>query len=386
MNVKTIMVVGAGTMGHGIAEVAALRGFDVLLYDVKQEFLDNAISRIRWSLEKLAEKGSVRDVQSVLSRITTTLDLEASASKADFVVEAAPEKLELKRDIFSRLDRSAPRDAILATNTSSLPITEISEATSRRDKVIGMHFFNPPVIMPLVEVVRGKYTGDGAVAEVVELAKALGKEPVVVGKDVPGFIVNRIMARSLNTACLLVAKGLARVEEVDAAARYSLSLPMGPFELSDYIGIDVMYDIISAMASRGFRATPCQLYAEKYRAGEYGVKSGRGFYEYPGSKYRKPELDRGLAGRVDPLLIIAPAINEAAYLLREGVAGKEDIDKAVRLGLNYPKGIFEYADEFGLSHAASALERLGRSLGSDEFSPDPLLLDLARRGGKFYGG
>ncbi len=381
-SVRRIFVVGAGTMGHGIAEVAALRGFEVTLYDIKQEFLDGAISKIRWSLERLAEKGGVRDPSEVLGRITTTLDLEQGARSADFVIEAAPERMEIKRDIFSRLGRSARPDVVLATNTSSLPITEISESVQgeRRGNVIGMHFFNPPVIMQLVEVVRGKHTSDRAVEATYGLASSLGKQPVLVRKDVPGFIVNRIMVRFLNTACSLVERGIYRMEEVDAAARYSLGMPMGAFELSDYIGIDVLDDILRAMVSRGFRASQCGLYQAMRSQGKLGVKSGQGFYQHPGSKFRKPELDRSLAGRVDHVMLISPAVNEAAYLLRDGVASREDIERAVRLGLNYPRGIFEYAEQFGLGSIVDALGRLRSLLGSDEFEPDPLLLEWAGRG------
>ncbi|MFP3308044.1 MAG: 3-hydroxyacyl-CoA dehydrogenase NAD-binding domain-containing protein [Nitrososphaeria archaeon] len=384
--VSRIFVVGAGTMGHGIAEVAALRGFSVTLYDIKQEFLDGALSRIRWSLERLAERGTIGSPDEVMSRISTTLDLESGASGADFVIEAAPERMEVKRDIFSRLDRSARPGAVLATNTSSLPITEISESVSegRRGSVVGMHFFNPPVIMQLVEVVRGSHTSDAAVGAAYDLARALGKQPVIVSRDVPGFIVNRIMARFLNAACSLVERGIYGMEQVDAAARHSLGMPMGAFELSDYIGMDVLDDIIRAMVARGFRMRPCGLFGEARAAGRLGVKSGRGFYEHPGAKFRKPELDPSLAGAVDPVLLIAPAVNEAAYLLREGVASRDDIDKAVRLGLNYPRGIFEYADQYGPGAIASALRRLEGLLGSDEYEPDPLILEIAGRGGRFY--
>ncbi|MGC8556150.1 MAG: 3-hydroxyacyl-CoA dehydrogenase [Conexivisphaera sp.] len=380
--IKRIFVVGAGTMGHGIAEVAALRGFSVILYDIKQEFLDSALSRIKWSLDRLAEKGSIRSSSEVLSRITTTLDLASGASGADFVIEAAPERMEVKREIFSILDRSARPGVILATNTSSLPITEISESVSerRRPMVVGMHFFNPPVIMQLVEVVRGRYTDDATVRATYDLAVSLGKQPVLVNRDVPGFIVNRVMVRFLNAACSLVERGIHRMEEIDAAARYGLGMPMGAFELSDYIGVDVLDDIMRAMMSRGFQMTPCRLYGERRAAGKLGVKAGEGFYQHPGSKFRKPELNPSLAGSVDPVLLIAPAVNEAAYLLRDGVASRDDIDKAVRLGLNYPRGIFEYADSYGLDVVVAALRRLEGLLGSREYEPDPLLLEMVNAG------
>ncbi len=368
-------------MGHGIAEVAAMNGFRVIIHDIKQEFLDNAISKVKWSLEKMAEKGGLRESPStILSRVETTLDLESAARRADFVIEAVPERMEIKRDVFTKLDRNAPPHAILATNTSSLPITEISETTSRPERVVGMHFFNPPVLMPLVEVIRGKHTSEGTVKGAYELAKKLGKQPVLVNRDIPGFIVNRILARFLGTSCRLAAGGVASIEEIDAAIRYKLGMPMGAFELSDYVGIDVLYDIMAAITARGFKMEICPLFEEKYEQGKYGVKKGEGFYQHPGNRFRKPSIDKGLAENVDPVLLIAPAVNEAAYLLRDGVASRDDIDKAVKLGLNYPKGIFEYADDYGIDVVVSALNKLKGTLKSEEFTPDPMLSRIMEEG------
>ncbi|MCE4628146.1 MAG: 3-hydroxyacyl-CoA dehydrogenase family protein, partial [Desulfurococcales archaeon] len=251
-DIKVITVVGAGTMGHGIAEVAAMAGYKVYLADIKKEILDKALERIRWSLEKLYSKGVLREtVDAVMSRITPVVNLNPDGSyteefanvlkQTDFMIEAIIERLDLKQQLFAFADEHAPPHAILATNTSSLPITEIASATKRPEKVVGMHFFNPPPLMPLVEVIRGEKTSDETVEVTVALAKKFGKQPVVVKKDVPGFIVNRILARFINTACHLVHKGLATIEEVDATVKYVLGLPMGVFELADYSGIDVFY-------------------------------------------------------------------------------------------------------------------------------------------------
>ncbi len=391
-NIKTITVVGAGTMGHGIAEVAAIAGYNVYLVDIKQEFLDNAVEKIKWSLKKLYEKGVVREpVETVLSRIKTVVNLNPDGSyteefakilkETDFMIEAIIERLDIKQKLFAFADEHTPEHAILATNTSSLPITEIAAATKRPEKVVGMHFFNPPPLMPLVEVIKGEKTSDETVEITVALSKKFGKQPVVVKKDVPGFIVNRILGRFINTACNLVAKGKATIEEVDATVKYVLGLPMGIFELSDYSGIDVFYYVFQAMAERGFKTTPCPLLKEKFEKKEFGMKTGKGFYTYPApGKYARPNIPKDLAGKVDPVLLLAPAVNEAAWLLENDVATKEDIDKAVKLGLGWPKGVLEFADEYGIDKIVEALKKLKEELGLEEMHPQPLLLKMVEEG------
>ncbi|ALL00473.1 putative 3-hydroxyacyl-CoA dehydrogenase [Pyrodictium delaneyi] len=390
--IRKITVVGAGTMGHGIAEVAAIAGYEVWLADISEDILRNALKRIRWSLDKLYEKGQLREhPDKIMERIKTVVSIDKNGnytedfarvlSETNFMIEAIPEKLELKQQLFRFADEKAPDHAILATNTSSLPITEIAAATKRPERVVGMHFFNPPPLMPLVEVIKGEKTSDETVRVTVELAKRFGKQPVVVNKDVPGFIVNRILARVLNEACHMVARGEASVVEVDSALKYKLGLPMGAFELADYSGIDVFYYVFQAMAQRGFRAHPCPLFKEKFEKGELGVKTGKGFYEYPvPGKYQRPNIPKEAGEKVDPLLILAPGINEAAYLLREGIATRDDIDKAVKLGLGYPKGILEYADEFGIDKVVEALEKLKQKTGWEEYEPDPLLKQMVQDG------
>lgn len=380
--IRKIAVIGAGTMGHGIAEVAALAGYEVWITDIAEEFLKNAIEKIKWSVGKLYEKGQIKEnADTVLSRIHTTVVFEEAVKNADFMIEAVPEKLDLKKDIFSRADKILPPHAILATNTSSLPITEIANSTSRPEKVVGMHFFNPPPLMPLVEVIKGQKTSDETVKITYELAKRFGKQPVVVKKDVPGFIVNRILGRLLNAACWIVANKQADIFEVDATVRYKLGFPMGAFELADYSGIDVFYLVFKAMSERGYVAHPCPLFEEKFKANELGMKTGKGFYTYPApGKYARPEIPKEKAEKVDPLLIIAPAINEAAWLLREEIASRDDIDKACKLGLGYPKGILEYADEYGIDRVVNTLEKLKNMTGWEEYTPDPLLKQMVNEG------
>jgi enoyl-CoA hydratase/3-hydroxyacyl-CoA dehydrogenase len=356
------------------------------------DILSRALDRIRWSLGKLYEKGVVREsIDVIMSRITPVIsvgpdgswssELARALAESQFVIEAVPEDLRLKQSLFEFADRHTAPDAILATNTSSLPITEIAQATRRPERVVGMHFFNPPVLMRLVEVIRGARTSDETVAVTVEVARRLGKTPIVVNRDIPGFIVNRILGRLFNTACYVVERGLATVEEVDATVFYTLGFPMGIFELADYSGIDVFHLVSTAMAERGVRGLPCRLFEEKYKSGKLGVKSGEGFYKYPEpGKFVKPAHRRELAGKVDPALLLSLAVNEAAYMLREGIASKEDIETAVKLGLGWPKGIFELADEIGIDRIAEAIARVRSETGLEFIELDLLLASMVKEG------
>ncbi|MEM4716447.1 MAG: 3-hydroxyacyl-CoA dehydrogenase family protein, partial [Candidatus Caldarchaeum sp.] len=211
-----IVVVGAGVMGHGVAEVAALAGFEVTMVDVSEDLLRKGIEKIRWSLEKFVEKKrlSREQAEQALSRIKTSLELERAVADADLVIEAVPEKLSLKQEIFSRLGKAAPSTAVLATNTSTLPITEIASAAPYPERVVGMHFFNPPPLMPLLEVIKGDRTSEETLSKSIEVGRRMGKTVVVCRKDVPGFIVNRVLIPLIENACWMVARGEASVVEI----------------------------------------------------------------------------------------------------------------------------------------------------------------------------
>ncbi|MEM0278215.1 MAG: 3-hydroxyacyl-CoA dehydrogenase/enoyl-CoA hydratase family protein [Pyrobaculum sp.] len=380
-----IAVIGAGTMGHGIAELFAIAGYEVALVDIAEDFLKKALQNIEWSLRKLAEKGQVKEDPSViLSRIKPIVnDVCKAVEGAELMVEAAVENIDVKKKVFSEADRCAPPNAILATNTSSLPITEIAEAVrpERKPLVVGMHFFNPPVLMPLVEIIKGAYTSDETVKKIADYAAKLGKQTVVVNKDVPGFIVNRILARVNEAACWTVARGEATIQEVDSALMYKAGLPMGAFILMDYTGIDVVCFIGDAMLKRGFKSHPCPVITQKCQEKKFGVKSGEGFYKYPApGKFQWPEVPKSAGDKIDVTYLLAPAVNEAAYLLREGIATREDIDKAVKLGLNWPKGPLEFADELGIDAVVKALETWRQKTGYEEYEPDPLLKEMVSQG------
>ncbi|WP_075049869.1 3-hydroxyacyl-CoA dehydrogenase/enoyl-CoA hydratase family protein [Ignicoccus islandicus] len=385
MEVKRILVVGAGVMGHGIAQVAAMSGFNVRLIDIKEEFLERALSRIRESLEKLQAKGKLKESpEVVLSRIETMVanpeDEESYAKAAkdiDFMIEAVPEILELKQSIFRTIDKYAPKHAILTSNTSSIPITEIAKATQRPEKVAGMHFFNPPVILKLVEVIKGEKTSDETVNVIVELAKKMGKVPIVVKKDVPGFIVNRVMARFLNEGCWAVERGLYTMEQVDAAFRYKLNFPMGAFELADYVGLDVLYHLMKAMKERGMNLTICPKFEQMVKENKLGVKSGEGFYKYPApGKYKKPSIPASAAEGVDYVYLIDSAINEGVWLVENEVAGVEDVDQATVLGLNLPMGILKLGDFLGLDNVLQSLQE--KTSLADDYKPNNLLVRMVK--------
>lgn len=376
MKLEKVLVVGAGTMGHGIAELFAMAGYEVYLSDISQEILDNALNKIKWSLDKLQEKGQLKESTSnIISRIKTVVGLNESVNDADFAIEAAIERLDLKRQIFSKLDELLPTHAILATNTSSLSISKIAEATRRPEKVVGMHFFNPPVLMQLVEVMKGEKTSDETAKITYELAKKLGKIPIMINKDVPGYVVNRILGEIISASCIILQKGIADYLTIDAVAKYKLGFPMGVFELLDYTGIDVNYYVSKSLEEYGIKSPCSALFEEKVKKNELGVKSGKGFYSYPApGKYSKPEIPKELADKLDPVLIIALGVNEGSRLFRQGIVSKEDIDLGVKLGLGFPKGIFQYADELGIDNVVKAIN----SLSVEE--PDRLLLDMVNEG------
>jgi len=280
--IKTVGVVGAGTMGSGIAHVFARSGFQVLLCDVEQRFLDRALAQIRTNLGREAAKGKLAeaDVELTLARITPNVDREA-LSGADFVVEAASERFDIKSEIFRALDRILPESAILATNTSSISITKIAAQTRRPESVIGMHFFNPVPVMALVEIVRGLATSDATFATVHALSVKLGKTPVEVN-DAPGFVSNRVLMPLINEAAFAVMEGVATAEAVDQVFKLGMAHPMGPLTLADFIGLDVCVDILRVL-HEGYgdpKYRPCPLLVRMVDAGWLGRKSGRGFYSY----------------------------------------------------------------------------------------------------------
>jgi len=283
-----VAVIGAGTMGNGIAHVFAQTGFSVTLIDVQQAQLEKAIATISKNLDRQVSKGTLTEEQKqqALSNLTTSNDLSKGVSNAELVVEAATENTELKLKIFQQIDSAAPAGCILATNTSSISITRIASATSRPDSVIGMHFMNPVPVMKLVEIINGYATKKEVTDKIVELSKQLGKVPCVVN-DYPGFIANRILMPMINEAIYSLFEGVAGVQEIDTVMKLGMAHPMGPLQLADFIGLDVCLAILRVL-HEGFgnpKYAPCPLLVNMVTAGKLGVKNGEGFYVHtPGSK------------------------------------------------------------------------------------------------------
>ncbi len=282
--VNNILVVGSGAMGSQIGMVCALAGYDVTVQDIDEGMLEKAQKQLRERMARNVEKGrtSQEEVDAAFGRMTFTTDLEDPASEADFVIEAAVEKLDVKREIFKKLDEAAPEHAILTTNSSTIVYSRVANATGRPDRVCNMHFFNPALIMKCVEVVRNPETSDATVETTVELTKRIGKIPVILNKEISGFVANRILAALMDEAVSLYENGVASFEDIDTACKTALGHPLGPFELMDLTGIDVNYYVrMQRYEETGNpNQKPKKSVVEKFEKGELGRKTGKGWYEY----------------------------------------------------------------------------------------------------------
>jgi 3-hydroxybutyryl-CoA dehydrogenase len=281
---QRILVVGAGAMGSQIAMVCALASYDTTVTDVADEALDRATSQLHARLDRDVAKGrrTREDVDAAFAQLTFTTDLDTAAATADLVIEAALEKLEVKREVFARLDKISPAHTILTTNSSAIMSSQLADATGRADRVANMHFFNPALVMRCVEVVGSAATSDATMEVVTELARSLGKEPVVLHKEIPGFVANRILGAVRDEAIFLLENGIATVEDIDTACRTALGYPMGPFELMDLTGIEIGYHAKLARhaVSDDPRDLPSRTVTELVERGDLGRKTGKGFYTY----------------------------------------------------------------------------------------------------------
>jgi enoyl-CoA hydratase/3-hydroxyacyl-CoA dehydrogenase len=391
--IERTAVVGAGQMGRGIAAVSALGGYEVALCDIDEDQLEAAMEEIEWSLGKAVEHDRATDEEkaAAMDRIETYTETAEGVSDAQFVTEAAPENQDLKGSIFEDIDEHAPEEAILATNTSGLNITRIAEVTDRPEQVCGTHWFNPPMLMELVEVIETEHV-DPDVADTAEaFIEGLGKTPIRCRMDIPSFIVNRLMRPYGRTAVWYVQWEEAGIEEVDSAMKYKAGFPMGPFELADYTGSIQL----SVEAEEGHLTddrplkydTPVpDLIHEKYEQGHYGRKSGKGYYDY--SEQDQPVISEAAGEEFDPLRIWAPTINEAAKLVQHDVASVEDIDTGAKLGGNWPTGPLEKADEVGLEPVIRECTRFAARHEDireiDHALPCDLLFEMAREDETFY--
>ena len=384
---KIIGVIGAGTMGSGIAQVAAQFGHSVYLMDANMEQLDRAKSGVSKSLEKLVEKGKFTVEQK--SRIESNLyyvgQLEGLSS-CDLIIEAIVEKMEVKHSVFSALEQIVSADCILASNTSSLSIASIGSSLTNADRIIGIHFFNPATIMPLVEIIPAVQTSQSTINEAVSLIQSWGKT-VVVCRDTPGFIVNRVARPFYSEALRMYEEGIADFATIDWAMTTFGGFKMGPFTLMDYIGNDVNYAVTESVFQAFYydpRFKPSFTQKRHSEAGYYGRKTGRGFYNYAeGSTLSEPNKDE-ILGKIIFERVLVMLINEAIDAVFMQVASVKDVDLAMTKGVNYPKGLLTWADELGLDWVLGKLDELFDEYGEDRYRPNALLKRMVKNGGKFY--
>ena len=375
MNIKNITVLGSGVMGHGIAQVSATAGYNIVLRDIKQEFLDKAMEKIHWSLDKLVtkEKISKEEGDAIFSRITPVVDLNDAVKDAELVIEVVPEIMDLKKQVYAELDKAAKPEVIFASNTSTLPITEIANTTSRPDKFIGIHFFNPPQLMKLVEVIPGEKTAQEITEFTQDFVRSVNKQAVLCRKDVPGFIINRLFIPMVHEACYLQDRTGASLEEIDSAVKFKLGFPMGIFELADFTGMDVIHKATVEMHLRDKKVIKPHKTVEKmFDEKKLGQKSGEGYYKYSDDKYERVELSEELAKKCDPIQLVANVLNNAAWLITNGASDVEEIEKAAKLGLGLRKPLFETAKEIGIQNILDELNKLAQEHG-EFYKPDPLL-------------
>jgi len=378
MKVKNITVLGSGVMGHGIAQVSATAGYNVVLRDIKKEFLDKAMEKIKWSIDKLVskEKISKEEGDSIFSRITPIVDLSDAVKDAELIIEVVPEIMDLKKKVYEELDKVAAPEVIFASNTSTLPITEIANTTSRPEKFIGIHFFNPPQLMKLVEVIPGEKTSQEVTDLTLEYVNSVNKVAVVCRKDVPGFIINRLFIPMVHEACFLKDRTCATLEEIDSAVKFKLGFPMGIFELADFTGMDVIHKATTEMYLRDKKViNPHPLVEKMFDGKKLGQKSGEGYYKYSDGKYERVSLSEELAAKCNPIQIVANILNNAAWLISNGASDIEEIEKAAKLGLGLKKPLFETAKKIGIDKIVEELNKLANEHG-EFYKPDPLLVSM----------
>ena len=386
-NHPVIGVIGAGTMGAGIAQVAAAAGHETYLTDAKPEMLIRARESHVRTYKTLVEKGKIKEEESrlILNRIHYA-ENNVALEKAGLIIEAIIEELAAKQQLFASLETLVSDDCLLASNTSSLSIASIASACSHPERVLGIHFFNPATLLPLVEIIPSLFTDAGMLEKGKAMIDGWGKI-TVLAKDTPGFIVNRIARPFYGEAIRLLEEGMGSMATIDWAMREKGGFRMGPFELMDFIGNDINFKVTETVWKQFFyepRYKPSITQMRIYEAGRFGRKSGRGYYDYStGAALPEPDKNEELAGKLF-MRILCMLINEAADALYLQIASREDIDLAMTKGVNYPKGLLKWADEIGIPAVTETLQNLYDEYQEDRYRPSVLLKRMAREGKQFY--
>jgi 3-hydroxybutyryl-CoA dehydrogenase len=388
MEKMKVAVIGAGTMGIGIAQVAAQAGHQVMLYDTRGDAVDRALAGLQKTLARLAEKEKIThsEAESIHGRIKPVVDVQ-QLNGCSIAIEAIIEDLAIKKQLFAELEgicEDLDGPCILATNTSSLSVTAIAAACKRPERVIGLHFFNPAPLLPLVEVVPGLATDPQIVEQQMELMRSWEKVPVKC-KDTPGFIVNRVARPFYGESIRIYEEGIASMAEIDTAMRTIGGFRMGPFELMDLIGNDINFTVTHTVWEAFFfdpRYKPSHTQQRQVESGRLGRKSGRGYYDYSnGNSTTQEEVDPA-KGRKIVDRVVTMLINEAVDALFWKVASAMDIELAMTKGVNYPKGLLAWGDEIGASELLARMERMYTEYGEDRYRPSPLLRALSASGKK----
>ncbi|MDM1548268.1 NAD(P)-binding domain-containing protein [Empedobacter falsenii] len=384
---KKIGIIGGGAMGSGIAQVFAQSGHAVVLYDTNKEALDRSKQNLAKTFEKLVakEKYTAEKAQEIQNNIEYADSLTAFAS-IDLMIEAIIENLDIKKSVFKQVEEIVSDECILASNTSSLSIASIASACSKPECVIGIHFFNPAPLMALVEIIPAVQTREGLADEVKALIQSVGKLPVIT-KDTPGFIVNRVARPFYSESIRLLEEGVADAETIDFAMTSVGGFRMGPFELMDFIGHDVNYRVTESVFESFFydpRFKPSFSQKRLFEAGYYGRKSGRGFYNYAeGVEKKAPSQDQALLEKIYKRVLVM-LINEAADALFLNIANREDLDTAMTKGVNYPKGLLKWADEYGLENVQNDLDELYNYYHEDRYRLSPIIRNYVKENKTFY--
>ncbi len=380
-----VSVIGAGTMGAGIAQIAATKGHEVCLYDAFDGAIENSQKKLNKILDRLIEKEKISndDKKNILSKINFTKEIK-DIKDSQLVIEAIIEDLEVKKNTFKEIEKLVSKDCIISSNTSSLSIASIASACQKAERVLGIHFFNPAPLMPLVEIIPAVQTSKSTTKNVKSIIDSWGKITVIT-KDTPGFIVNRVARPFYGEAIRIYEEGIADFATIDWSLKEIGGFRMGPFELMDYIGNDINYTVTETVFKAFYydpRYKPSFTQKRMMEAGYLGKKSKRGYYDYS-IDMPIPNQDRELAKKI-LWRILSMLINEAADALFLNIASKEDIDLAMTKGVNYPKGLLAWADEIGINNVLNELQKLQEEYGEDRYRPSPLLKKMVKENKSFY--